>query len=60
MNPTNEVLLVNFALFLKEIGRGDEGSMLSKRAHGINPNHPDVMRAVSECSSDDVIVASNG
>lgn len=59
LNPTNEVLLANFALFLKEIGRGDEGTMLSQRAHAINPNHPDVMRAVSECSGD-VIVASNG
>lgn len=59
LNPTNEVLLANFALFLKEIGRGDEGTRLSQRAHAINPNHPDVMRAVSECSGD-VIVASNG
>ena len=59
LNPTNEVLLANFALFLKEIGRGDESTKLSQRAHAINPNHPDVMRAVSECSGD-VIVASNG
>ena len=59
LNPTNEVLLANFALFLKEIGRGDESTKLSLRAHAINPNHPDVMRAVSECSGD-MIVASNG
>jgi len=59
LNPTNEVLLANFALFLKEIGRGDESTKLSQRAHAINPNHPDVMRAVSECSGD-MIVASNG
>ena len=59
LNPTNEVLLANFALFLKEIGRGDESTKLSQRAHAINPNHPDVMRAVSECSRD-VIVATHG
>jgi len=60
MNPTNEVLLSNFALFLKEIGRRDEGLMLSRRAFAINPTHPDVLRAVTECSEHAIAAVSNG